>query len=154
MQDKEVFNRYIRLSLLTVDSIKRPLYESLRQLTHLSPGEDAKKSPKYRLVIYILNCIGNPENVQSFSSTTLQTTYIEAFNRWFISRLQLPFEEVEIVLVDIFANLLAYYEVAESLFQLQDTTKYLLKPLPGNDSSKVLRGKKNQLINAIIRNGE
>jgi hypothetical protein len=57
------------------------------------------------------------------------------------------------VLVDIFSNLLGYYEVAESLLQLQETTKYLLKPLPGNDSSKVLRGKKTQLINTIIRNG-
>lgn len=35
VQDKEVFNRYIRLSQLTTDSIKRPFYESLRQLTQL-----------------------------------------------------------------------------------------------------------------------
>jgi hypothetical protein len=38
VQDKEVFSRYIRLSLLTIDSIKRPYYESLRELTHLAPG--------------------------------------------------------------------------------------------------------------------
>ncbi len=58
------------------------------------------------------------------------------------------------MLVDVFANLLGYYEVAESLLQVQETTKYLLKPLPGNESSKVLRAKKVQLINSIIQKGE
>lgn len=78
--------------MLTIDSIKRPLYESLRQLTQQRQGEEAKKSPKYRLVIYILNSIGNPESYVSFSSTALQTNYLEAFSRWFASLLQLPFE--------------------------------------------------------------
>jgi hypothetical protein len=92
--------------------------------------------------------------VQSFNSAAIQTNYIEAFNQWFTSLLKLPFEEAELILIDIFYNLLAYYEVAESLFQLQETTKYLLKPLPGNDSNKVLKSKKTQLISTIIRKGE
>lgn len=80
---------------LTVDSIKLPFYESLLSLTssRATTHEQLKLSPKYRLVINILNTIGNPENYSSFTSSALQTNYIEHFNKWFASVLQLPFED-------------------------------------------------------------
>jgi hypothetical protein len=61
------------------------------------------------LVINILNTIGNPENYSSFTSSALQTNYIESFNKWFASVLQLPFEDAEITLVGVFRNLLNYH---------------------------------------------
>ena len=52
----------MKLSVATLDSIKNPYYETLKNLTQVPEGnvEDIKKSAKYRLVVNILNCIGNP----------------------------------------------------------------------------------------------
>lgn len=41
----------------------------------------------------------------------------------------------------------------ESLLQNKDTTKYLLRHVAPNDSNKVLRNRKNELINKIIHKG-
>jgi hypothetical protein len=155
VQDKEVFSRYIKLSISTLDSIKCPYYGTLEELTRIQGAEaEFKKTPKYRLAVNILNCIGSPDNVQSFSSHSLQTNYIEGFNKWFTFLLKLPFEDAELILIGVFTNLLSYYEIAESLLQLQEATKYLLKPVPSNDVNKVLRDRKAELVRIIIRKGE
>lgn len=50
-------------------------------------------------------------------------------------------------------NLLEYREVIEFLFQNQNTTKYLLRPINDSNSDKVLRERKNLLLNRIIEKG-
>jgi hypothetical protein len=49
--------------------------------------------------------------------------------------------------------LLEYREVVEFLFQNQNTTKYLLRPINVNNSDKVLRERKNLLLNRIVQKG-
>ena len=58
------------------------------------------------------------------------------------------------MLLEMFVHLLDYYEVTEAVLQVQDTTKYLLKPVGPSDSNKVLRGRKAALIARIIEKGK
>ena len=64
---------------------------------------------------------------------------LKGFAEWFAVYLGLPFVELEEKLVDIFINLIEVMEVAEVLFQNQNTTKYLLRPINNNSSDKTLR---------------
>ena len=56
-------------------------------------------------------------------------------------------------LLDIFYNLLNYYEVIQVLLQNQESSKYLLKTVIPNDTNKHLRAKKAALIGTIIQKG-
>lgn len=44
---------------------------------------------------------------------------LDSFNKWFNKLLELPFEENELKLIEVFINILNYYEVIESLLQNQ-----------------------------------
>lgn len=73
-----------------------------------------------------------------------------AFSQWFTDLLKLPFEDLELKLIRLFVNLLEYNEICEDLFENQETTRYLLRPVAKGNSTKVLRGEKNRLVSQLI----
>ena len=160
IQNMEVLNSYVLLGKSTQDAAKAPFYESLVSLTAhgCEHSKETKEQPKYRLVMNLLNCIGNPNLTAEINHNLHASNYLvyglNDFAKWFCSLLQLPFEESELRLLEVFSNLLNYYEVMESLLQLQDTTKYLLKQVPPTDSNKLLRTRKATLIAHIVDKGK
>jgi len=74
------------------------------------------------------------------------------FAKWFVAKLQLPFEDAELTLLEAFHQLLNYYEVAEALLQVQEVTKYLLRPVGA--SNKQLKAKKANLLATIVGKGK
>jgi len=58
----EVLTSYVCLSKSTQEAVKGPYYDSLISLTEhgCESSKETKGLPKYRLVINLLNCIGNP----------------------------------------------------------------------------------------------
>ena len=91
---------------------------------------------------------------QNLDSNTIMIEGLKAFAEWFATYLGLPFVELEEKLIDIFINLIEVTEIAEVLFQNQNTTKYLLRPINTNSSDKTLREKKNLLLNLIVKKGK
>lgn len=121
----DVLTSYVTLSRSTKDSLKNPYYSSLISLTDTGckSSKEAKEHPKYKLVVNILNCIGNPNLTGELTHNLHANNYmvygLDDFSKWFAGLLQLPFEEAELQLIQIFTNLLNFYEVAESLLQVQ-----------------------------------
>lgn len=111
----EVLTCYVTLSRCTKDSLKNPYYASLISLTDTGckSSKEAKEHPKYKLVVNILNCIGNPNLTGELTHNIHANNYmiygLDDFSKWFSGLLQLPFEEAELQLIQIFTNLLNFY---------------------------------------------
>lgn len=105
VQNTDVLSSYVTLSRSTKDALKSPYYSSLISLTEngCTTSKEAKEHPKYKLVINILNCIGNPnltgELTQNLHANNYMVYGLEDFSKWFAGLLQLPFEEAELQLI-------------------------------------------------------
>lgn len=96
VQNSEIFNAYVNLRKQTQDNIKQPFYETLISLTTAGEtSQQAKESPKYRLVINIINCIGHPSLATSLTQNIHANNYmiqgLSGFCEWFSELLKMPF---------------------------------------------------------------
>ena len=102
--------------------------------------------------------LGNPnfsgELSQNMNANNFMVAGIPPFCAWFSAFLVLPFEEFQLKLIKVFQNLLGYTEICENLFEEQNVTKFLLKPVNASNSNKNIREQKNLLVHEIIEKGE
>lgn len=77
-------------------------------MTILSDKTNGKKTKP--MVLNILTCVGNPNLGNEFShnihSNNIISGGIPGFCQWFVGLLQLPFEDLELKLINLFINLL------------------------------------------------
>lgn len=90
LQNGEVFGSFLKISRSPQDRIKNLFVECLIVLTDKTTGKKTKQ-----MVMNILNCVGNPnlsnELTHNMNSNNFMTGGIDAFTKWFVGLLQLPF---------------------------------------------------------------